>query len=158
MKGRPTYPLLIVSNHPRWRVHSQHDDITWIREIETCKVKGPDGYYVRTGLDPSGRCRGRGASSAETWSRSPTRGAPFLAGAYVTERIMPGVDLLRPRGEARSDSPGALDRGGAINTITPHNMTSKNATGMATSGYLVQVSLVDLDELRKSLSGNVPAA
>ena len=23
-----TYPLLLISNHPRWRVHVQHDDIT----------------------------------------------------------------------------------------------------------------------------------
>ncbi|MCL5735589.1 MAG: molybdopterin-dependent oxidoreductase, partial [Actinobacteria bacterium] len=30
------YPLLAMSNHPRWGVHSQHDDITWLREIETC--------------------------------------------------------------------------------------------------------------------------
>jgi trimethylamine-N-oxide reductase (cytochrome c) len=28
------YPLLVMSNHPRWGVHSQHDDITWFREIE----------------------------------------------------------------------------------------------------------------------------
>ena len=38
------YPYLIVSNHPRWRVHANMDDV-WFREIETCKVKGPDGYY-----------------------------------------------------------------------------------------------------------------
>jgi len=47
------YPLLIISNHGRWRVHSQHDDITWIREIHTCKVKGPDGYlYEPIWLNP----------------------------------------------------------------------------------------------------------
>ena len=38
------YPFLIVSNHPRWRVHAQLDDVPWLREIPTCKVKGPDGY------------------------------------------------------------------------------------------------------------------
>ena len=43
--------------------------------------------------------------------------------------------------------PGELDRGGAINTITPRMRTSKNATGMATSGFLVQVEGVDLGEL-----------
>ena len=40
------YPLLVVSNHPRWRVHAQLDDITWFHEIPTCKVRGPDGYHV----------------------------------------------------------------------------------------------------------------
>ena len=42
--GRKKYPLLVMTNHPRWGVHSQHDDITWLREIETCKISGPDGY------------------------------------------------------------------------------------------------------------------
>ena len=32
------YPVLMMSNHPRWRVHAEHDDITWLREIETCKA------------------------------------------------------------------------------------------------------------------------
>ncbi|MGD0662520.1 MAG: molybdopterin-dependent oxidoreductase, partial [Syntrophorhabdales bacterium] len=38
------YPLLCMSNHPRWRMHAQGDDITWTREFPTMKVKGPDGY------------------------------------------------------------------------------------------------------------------
>ena len=45
--------------------------------------------------------------------------------------------------------PGELDRGGAINTITPHNRTSKNATGMVVSSFLVEVERADLEELRK---------
>ena len=45
--------------------------------------------------------------------------------------------------------PGVLDRGGAINTISPHNITSKHCAGMATSGFLVDVAPVDLEGLRK---------
>jgi len=45
--------------------------------------------------------------------------------------------------------PGELDRGGAINTITPHNTTSKNATGMVCSGFLVEVERANLEELRE---------
>jgi len=54
-------------------------------------------------------------------------------------------------GGARYDPivPGEIDRGGAINTITPHNVTSKNATGMVVSGFLAEVGPIDLDELRK---------
>ena len=61
------------------------------------------------------------------------RGA-VLCGACVTERIMPGV-LCSDHG-AKYDPivPGELDRGGANNTISPHNLTSKNAPGLATSG------------------------
>jgi hypothetical protein len=32
-----------------------------------------------------------------------------------------------------------IDRGGAINTITPHNTTSQKATGMVVSSFLVEV-------------------
>jgi hypothetical protein len=43
-----------------------------------------------------------------------------------------------------------LDRGGAINTITPHKVTSKNATGMVCSGFLVEVEQAGLDQMRKA--------
>ena len=39
------YPYLLVSNHPRWRIHANMDDISWLRrDSPTCKVTGPDGY------------------------------------------------------------------------------------------------------------------
>ena len=48
------YPLLIVSNHPRWRKHANMDDMTWLREIPTCKIKGYDGYlYEPVWLHPT---------------------------------------------------------------------------------------------------------
>lgn len=40
-------------------------------------------------------------------------------------------------------------RGGAINTITLHNIISKNAPGMVVSGFLVEVERANLDELMK---------
>jgi len=45
--------------------------------------------------------------------------------------------------------PGELDKGGAINTISPHNPLSKNSTGMVCSGFLVEVEKVDLEVLQK---------
>jgi trimethylamine-N-oxide reductase (cytochrome c) len=47
---------------------------------------------------------------------------------------------------------GKIDRGGAINTITPHANISKNATGMAVSGFLVDVQKVtdaEMDEWKR---------
>jgi hypothetical protein len=38
--------------------------------------------------------------------------------------------------------PNGIDRGGAINLITPHNNTSQKVTGMAVSGFLVEVRKV----------------
>ena len=72
-----------------------------------------------------------------------------LGGAYVTERIMPGVVYIDHGARYDPIIPGELDRGGAINSISPHKTTSKNATGMATSGFLVEVELVNLGELIK---------
>jgi hypothetical protein len=43
---------------------------------------------------------------------------------------------------------GGLDRGGAINTLTPRMRTSKNATGMVSGGFLLDVERVNIDELR----------
>jgi len=71
-----------------------------------------------------------------------------LGGAYVTERIMPGVVYMDHGARYDPVVPGEIDRGGAINTITPHNITSKNATGMVVSSFLVEVAKEDLKELR----------
>ncbi len=56
MRGSPAsvpsmFPLLLMSNHGRWRTHAQCDDITWTREALTCKVKGWDGYMYEPCLD-----------------------------------------------------------------------------------------------------------
>ena len=67
------------------------------------------------------------------------RGA-VLVGARVWERVMPGVAYVDHGARADFIVPGELDRGGAINTITPHNITSKNCAGMVVSGFLVEVA------------------
>jgi trimethylamine-N-oxide reductase (cytochrome c) len=142
------YPLLVVSNHGRWRVHAQCDDISWTREAPTCKVKGPDGYnYEPLWMNPIDAAA-RGIASGDVVKVYNERGA-VLGGAYVTERLMPGVVYVDHGARYDPIVPGELDRGGAINTITPHNTTSKKATGMAVSSFLVEVQRANLDELRK---------
>ena len=48
------YSLALMSNHGRWRVHAQCDDISWTREAPTCKVTGFDGYkYEPVWLNPA---------------------------------------------------------------------------------------------------------
>jgi trimethylamine-N-oxide reductase (cytochrome c) len=44
---------------------------------------------------------------------------------------------------------GELDRGGATNPICPRKITSRNATGMAVSGFLIEVERADLAKLRR---------
>jgi trimethylamine-N-oxide reductase (cytochrome c) len=143
------YPLLMVSNHGRWRVHAQCDDISWTREIRTCKVPGPDGYlYEPLWINPADAAA-RGIADGDVVKVYNERGV-VLGGANVTERIMPGVVYMDHGARYDPIVPGELDRGGAINTITPHNVTSRNATGMVVSSFLVEVGQIDLDELRKN--------
>jgi len=148
-KRAEKYPLLLVSNHPRWRVHAEHDDISWLREIETCKVKGPDGYlYEPIWLHPSD-AEERGIKHGDIVSLFNERGV-VLGGAYITERLIPGA-VYQDHG-ARVDSilPGKIDRGGSNNLIAPNTIISKNCAGMATSGFLVQVDKTDMKELKKN--------
>ena len=142
------YPFLLVSNHPRWRVHAQHDDIPWLREIPTCKVAGPDGYlYEPIWVNPRDAER-LGLADGDVAKLFNERGA-VLGGVIVTERIMPGV-LYQDHG-ARTDvlryGAGGLDRGGANNLICPSATTSKNAAGEVTNGFLVGIEKVDVAAL-----------
>jgi len=142
------YPLLVCSNHPRWGVHSEHKDMIWLREIETCKVRGPDGYQYQPGwLHPS-EAKKRGIKNGDVISIYNDRGT-VLAGAYITERIMPGVVYIDHGAKWDPIALGEIDRGGAINTIVPRNTTSKNAVGHAVSGFLAQVEKTDMEALRR---------
>jgi trimethylamine-N-oxide reductase (cytochrome c) len=140
----------MVSNHPRFRVHAQHDDITWLREIGMCKVTGPDGYkYEPIWINPIDAC-GRGIQDGDIVRVYNERGS-VLGGARVTERIMRHV-VSQDHG-ARCDTivrgTEGLDRGGANNLICPGNTTSKNAAGEVTNGFLVNIEKVDVFALAK---------
>lgn len=142
------YPFLLVSNHPHWRLHSQMDDCTWLREIETCKVMGPDGYrYEPLWINPVD-AKELGIEHGDIVKIYNERGWT-MGGAYVTERIMPH-SVLQDHG-ARIDpiEPGVSDRGGTNNLIAPKAIASKNCAGEVTSGYLVGVEKVDVFELAK---------
>ena len=144
------YPFLLMSNHPRWRVHAQGDDIKWFREIDTCKVTGPDGYqYEPVWINPKDAKR-LGIEDGDIVRLFNERGS-VLGGAMVTERIREGV-LSQDHG-ARVDGivlgEGGLDRGGANNLICPSATTSKNAPGEVTNGFLVGIEKADVFELAK---------
>jgi anaerobic selenocysteine-containing dehydrogenase len=148
------YPLLLMTNHPRWRTHAENDDISWTREIGTCKVRGFDGYlYEPVWIHPQDAAK-RGIENGDIVKLFNERGT-VLGGAMVFERIMPGV-VSQDHG-ARADLICTerghwVDRGGANNLISPENGTSQNCWGMATSGFLVEVEKVtmsEMDEWRK---------
>jgi trimethylamine-N-oxide reductase (cytochrome c) len=72
-----------------------------------------------------------------------------LGGAYITERIMPGVVYIDHGAKWDPIVPGEIDRGGAINTIVPRNTTSKNAVGHAVSGFLADVEKTDIEAIKR---------
>jgi molybdopterin guanine dinucleotide-containing S/N-oxide reductase-like protein len=140
------YPLLMMSNHGRWRVHAQCDDISWTRECFTCKVKGFDGYmYEPVWINPND-AKQRNISTGDIIKAFNERGT-VLCGAIVWERIMPGVVYVDHGARTDFIIPGKLDRGGAINLISPRNTMSKNCLGQATSGYLVNVQKVTMSQM-----------
>jgi len=145
------FPLLLMSNHGRWRVHSQCDDITWTREAPTCKVKGPDGYmYEPCWIHPS-EAEKRDIRDGDIVKIFNERGI-VLAGAYVTERIRPGVAYIDHGARVDPIKIGEIDRGGAINTISGSGTSSKNCVGQATTSYLVEVErlgMAEMDQWRK---------
>jgi len=139
--------LLVISNHPRWRVHAQMDDITWFHEIPTGKVIGSDGYHYEPAWIHPSTAAERGIRSGDVVRVFNERG-DVLVGAYVTERIMPGTVYIDHGARHDPIAPG-IDRGGAINTITPHHITSKNCAGHVVTAFLVEAELANLEELRK---------
>jgi trimethylamine-N-oxide reductase (cytochrome c) len=164
-----TYPLLAVTAHPRWRVHTEMDDISWTREIETMKVRGPDGYqYECIWLNPVDAAA-RGIKSGDIVQIFNERGT-VLGGAYVTERIMQGaiwmdhgsradliVDDIPVSGvevDGMTVTQVGIDRGGSNNIVSPYTTTSQYANGGAYNSYLVQVSKADM----ASLQAQYPAA
>ena len=97
---------------------------------------GPDNYrYEPVWIHPTDAAA-RGIEHGDIVKIFNERGI-VLAGACVWERIMPGVVYIDHGARHDPIIPGKVDRGGAINTIAPNGLTSKNACGQATSGYLV---------------------
>ena len=142
------FPLIVVSNHGRWRVHSQADDISWTREALTCKVKGRDGYmYEPVWINPKD-ANERGIKTGDIVKVYNERGV-ILCGALVFERIMPGAVSIDHGARVDSILSGKIDRGGAIDLIAPDGITSKHCPGQATSSFLVQIeklSGAEMDE------------
>ncbi|MEM2292599.1 MAG: molybdopterin-dependent oxidoreductase [Nitrososphaerota archaeon] len=144
------YPLLVVSNHPRWREHANQDDSKWLMEISTHKM-WVDGYpYQPMWIHPIDAAK-RGIKHGDIVKVYNDRGA-ILCAAYVTERIMPGAISIDHGARLDPLELGErgieLDRGGSINLICPKE-DAPHIPLMVVSGFLVEVERVDLEELKK---------
>lgn len=147
-KRAKKYPLICMSNHPRWRNHVQCDDIPWLREIPTCKIRGYDGYlYEPVWMNPKDAAE-RGIEHGDIVKLYNERGV-VLGAAYVTERIIRSA-IQQDHG-ARTDeilSPG-IDRGGNHNMICPDKIISQHCTGQASNNFLIEVEKLDPREMEE---------
>jgi anaerobic selenocysteine-containing dehydrogenase len=140
------YPLLCMSNHGRWRFHANLDDITWNREVSTMKIRAGDGYqYEPMWIHPA-TAKTRGIGHGDIVKIFNERGT-VLCAAYLTERLIPGVVYVDHGSRFDPIDAETLDRGGAINLITPTAITSKTVTGMVVSGFLVETAKVTDEEM-----------
>jgi molybdopterin guanine dinucleotide-containing S/N-oxide reductase-like protein len=137
------YPLQLISPHPRFSYHTQHDvHVPWLADIPGHRISrdGYDWQVIRIHPVDAGA---RGIRNEDIIKIYNDRGA-VLGIAQVTERIRPGVihsyessikyDPLEP------GKPGSVDRGGCMNQLTPSQMMSKNVAGMAPNSCLVEIS------------------
>jgi trimethylamine-N-oxide reductase (cytochrome c) len=143
------YPLLEMSSNRTWGEHQQCTDIPWVREIS--KVPGWDGYwYEPVKMHPTDAAE-RGIENGDIVKMYNERGA-VLGAAVLTEKIIPGALSMEKGGGVDWIIPGEVNRGGTNNLIAPAMGISKNAMGLAVSGYLVEVARVtgdEMDEWRK---------
>ena len=141
-----TFPLLCMSNHGRWRFHSQVDDHTWNREVDQMKIRAKDGYqYEAAWINPR-TAAAKGIEYGDVIKVFNERGI-VLCAAYLTERLMEDVVYVDHGSRFDPIDPESIDRGGAINLITPTAITSKTVTGMVVSGFLVDAEKVTDEEM-----------
>jgi anaerobic selenocysteine-containing dehydrogenase len=160
------YPLVVMSNHAKFRFHVQGDDISWMKEAG--KVKGPDGYFYEACWIHPDDAKARGISGGDILKVFNARGA-VLCGAYVTERIIPGAVSIDHGAKMDLASVNNLpvDRGGCINLIAPvpgekyAKGAEINVPEMNVSGFLVEIEKVDPKDIIPGtgigISASVPA-
>jgi anaerobic dimethyl sulfoxide reductase subunit A len=119
-----TYPLQLISSHPKRRVHSIFDNISWLKDIE------PQALTINS-VD----ARARGIVNGDLVKVFNERGKMVIA-TKVSERIMPGVVHIHEGGSFEPDEKG-VDRGGCPNIF----LKSRHSPGGAfcTNTALVQV-------------------
>jgi len=135
--GSEAYPLHLVSNQPRTRLHSQMDHGITSRKA---KIKGREAMR----MNPADANQ-RGIGSGDVVRIYNDRGA-CLAGVELAETIRPGVIEL-PTGAwyepQDSTDPDSLEIHGNPNVLTRDIGTSKLGQGPSAHSCLVEVEIFD---------------
>jgi anaerobic selenocysteine-containing dehydrogenase len=141
------YPLQLLSPHPRFTFHSQHDGKSlWNGEIPHHRrlINGYRYWVMR--INPIDAEK-RGLKENDIVKIWNDRGA-VLCAVNITKRMLPGVvhsyssgGGYDPQGEPGVNS--TVDKGGTINQLTSSRFHSKNCSGMAPGSCLVEVEKWD---------------
>lgn len=142
------YPLLLTDTIRRWGHHSMMSDVPWLAEVPTARVKGYDGYnYEPLWMNPKDAAK-RGIKNGDIVKIYNERGV-VLAGAYVTERIIPGA-VQTEHGCRLDPITERVDRGGLAALIGPDKGVSKNnRAAMCSNEFLVEVVKLDPAEMEE---------
>ncbi|MCC7347805.1 MAG: molybdopterin-dependent oxidoreductase, partial [Variibacter sp.] len=133
-KAAATYPLHMISNQPRTRLHGQLDNGT---VSGRSKIGGREPVWIHPA-----DAAARGIVDGDIVRVFNERGAA-LAGALVTEAVRPGVVQLATGAwydPETSGTIGALDRHGNANVLTQDVGTSKLGQGPSAQSALVEVA------------------
>jgi biotin/methionine sulfoxide reductase len=122
--------LHLVSDQPVRRLHSQLDSSPW---SQAAKVQGREPVYINTS-----DAAARGISSGDIVELWNQRGR-CLAGAVVTDVVMPGVVRLSTGAWYDPDPETALERHGNPNTLTLDVPASGLSQGCAAHTCIVQL-------------------
>lgn len=126
------YPLQLITTHFRRRVHSQFDNIPWLKELEPQAVT----ISVRD-------AHARGIKDGDLVRVFNDRGQMIIP-AKVTQRIMPGVVDV-PEGAWYHPDEHGIDRGGCANVLTRDKRSPGGAFPTNTS--LVQIEkAIDIEK------------
>lgn len=128
------FPLHMISNQPKTRLHGQLDQGAVSRRS---KIAGREPIL----LHPDD-ARARGVADGDVVRVWNDRGA-ILAGAVVTEDVRPGVVVLATGAwydPAEPGQIGALDRHGNPNVLTADRGTSRLGQGPSAQSTLVEVA------------------
>jgi len=99
------YPLQLITTHTKLRVHSQFNNVPWMRELE------PQAVLINS-ID----ALARGINDGDSVMVFNDRGRTVVT-AGVTERIMPGVVDI-PEGAWYDPDEDGIDTGGCPNVLT----------------------------------------
>jgi biotin/methionine sulfoxide reductase len=128
------YPLHMISNQPRTRLHGQLDNGTVSAES---KIAGREPIWIHP-QDASAR----GIATGDVVRVFNARGA-VLAGALVTDTVRPGVVQLSTGAWYDPEKPGvigSLDRHGNANVLTADRGTSRLGQGPSAQSALVEIA------------------